>query len=671
MAASKERQIHSPPGLTASYLSNTTNMRQHLVRFHPETEKDPPTVPTTQRTILETVSKLPKNSQKAKSITKAIATFIVTDLRPYSVVNNRGFRLVVRTMEPRYKLPHRKHFAEKEIPHLYNETKARYTAVEVAAALATKANVLASMEKASRIALTCDAWTSVATKSFVTITAHFVLASDKNGWKLVSHVLQTREMSESHTGANVAELLKLAAAEWQISDKDLVLVTDNASNMVVAAQKANFVHLKCYAHTANLASQKALKLAAVAKLLARIRRISTFFHRSTTGLHLLEENQKLLGLKRHKLKTDVCTRWNSAYEMTERFLEQQPAIAATLLSPQLRKKETDIATLNENDVSNAEEMVSALKPMKDATTLMSQEKNPSACLIAPVHTKLLQNTEPNTEDSPLVRDIKKAIHDDLSSSEAEKSLLYTASALDPRFKALPFLSEEEREQTYGKVIAEAASLEVRVEEETPEDNARAAAVVTTPEPISAYTRAKDEMAKYRLALTPSLQEDPLLWWSVHQVLYPMIANVAKRYLCIPGSSVSAERVFSTAGDIVTAQRSTLKSEHIDQLVFLHKNIVVVQANANTNNYTVVSTTRPAFTTTHIKSQSFRWRAFAYPVEVGCTGSTPRLIKSLEVTGSKLRTALKDRAEEVEQGYSWLLALQKGQGMGKARIVGLA
>ena len=58
------------------------------------------------------------------------------------------------------------------------------------------------------------------------------------------------------------------------------------------------------------------------------------------------------------------------------------------------------------------------------------------------------------------------------------------------------------------------------------------------------------------------------------MLYPMIANVAKRYLCIPGSSVSAERVFSTARDIVTAQRSTLKSEHIDQLVFLHKNVCV-------------------------------------------------------------------------------------------------
>lgn len=119
-------------------------MRQHLVRFHPETEKAPPVVPATHRTILETDSKLPKK---------------------YLAVNNRGFRLAVRTMEPLYKLPHRKYFAEKEIPHLNDETKAY---------------ILESMKKASRVALTCDAWTSVATKSFVTITKHFVLESDKN-----------------------------------------------------------------------------------------------------------------------------------------------------------------------------------------------------------------------------------------------------------------------------------------------------------------------------------------------------------------------------------------------------------------------------------------------------------------------------------------------------------
>lgn len=82
------------------------------------------------------------------------------------------------------------------------------------------------------------------------------------------------------------------------------------------------------------------------------------------------------------------------------------------------------------------------------------------------------------------------------------------------------------------------------------------------------------MNKYCHAETPTLTEDPLCWWTKNQVMYPMISKLAKRYLCIPGTSVSAERVFSTAGDIVTAQRSTLNSEHVDQLLFLNKNLKV-------------------------------------------------------------------------------------------------
>ncbi len=39
------------------------------------------------------------------------------------------------------------------------------------------------------------------------------------------------------------------------------------------------------------------------------------------------------------------------------------------------------------------------------------------------------------------------------------------------------------------------------------------------------------------------------------------------FLCIPGTSVPAERVFSTAGDIVNAQRSVLRPYHVDQLIF--------------------------------------------------------------------------------------------------------
>lgn len=72
------------------------------------------------------------------------------------------------------------------------------------------------------MAITCDGWTSRATESFVTITAHII----KEDWQLVSYVLQTRSMEESHTGENLAKLLGEAAEEWGISDKDIVIVTD-------------------------------------------------------------------------------------------------------------------------------------------------------------------------------------------------------------------------------------------------------------------------------------------------------------------------------------------------------------------------------------------------------------------------------------------------------------
>ncbi|KAK0134681.1 Zinc finger BED domain-containing protein 1 [Merluccius polli] len=147
-------------------------------------------------------------------------------------------------------IPSRKFFSETAIPKLYHEVKS---------------GVKEKLSRAERVALTCDAWTSQATESHVTLTAHYI-AED---WSLSSHVLQTRAMSECHTGANIAELLRNVAAEWDISEKDAALVTGNAANMAVAAQLAGFLHIKCYAHTLNLASQRALKLPAVARLLGR------------------------------------------------------------------------------------------------------------------------------------------------------------------------------------------------------------------------------------------------------------------------------------------------------------------------------------------------------------------------------------------------------------------
>lgn len=85
------------------------------------------------------------------------------------------------------------------------------------------------------------------------------------------------------------------ANEWGIETHDLVLITDNASNMNMAAELCNFLHVRCYTHTLDLASEQALKLPAVALLLGRARQITAFFHRSTSTSHVLEQKHTVLG----------------------------------------------------------------------------------------------------------------------------------------------------------------------------------------------------------------------------------------------------------------------------------------------------------------------------------------------------------------------------------------
>ena len=99
-------------GIQIKYFRNTKNLRSHISRYHPElTEKREPVPDNSQRTIDQAVQ-LPPNSERAKRITKSIARFIAMNLRPYSVVENIGFRGMVGTLEPRYRIPSRQYFTD-------------------------------------------------------------------------------------------------------------------------------------------------------------------------------------------------------------------------------------------------------------------------------------------------------------------------------------------------------------------------------------------------------------------------------------------------------------------------------------------------------------------------------------------------------------------------------
>lgn len=376
------------------YSGNTTNLRNHIARHHGDLAKPA----SSSQTALEKAFgvKFPSNSMRALSITEGIGIFITKDLRPYSVVENAGFRLLMKRLEPRYVVPSRRHLSETVIPQMYGKTKDA---------------LVHSLKLAERVALTCDTWTSRNTVSYLTITCHHI----DEEWRLASSVLQTRAVETSHTAANLADLLVEAIEEWEISDKNPAIVTDNAANIVRAVQLMGRSHMGCFAHLLNLASQAGLKIPAIARLLGRVRRIVAFFHRSTTASHSLKEKQQLLQLPQHKLVMDVTTRWNSSLEMLDRFLEQQPAISAVLMSPDVRRRESDLCTLAETDITTAEDVVRCLGPMKTASLAISEEESPTMSMVAPLQVQLLNQMACTAEDTAIIKELKTAIHQNLSS----------------------------------------------------------------------------------------------------------------------------------------------------------------------------------------------------------------------------------------------------------------
>ena len=65
--------------------------------------------------------------------------------------------------------------------------------------------------------------------------------------------------------------------------------------------------------------------------------------------------------------------------------------------------------------------------------------------------------------------------------------------------------------------------------------------------------------------------NPLFFWRENQQTLPILAELARKWPCIPPSSASNKRVFSCGDNIVTAKRTKLMPENVDMLVYIQQN----------------------------------------------------------------------------------------------------
>ena len=67
-------------------------------------------------------------------------------------------------------------------------------------------------------------------------------------------------------------------------------------------------------------------------------------------------------------------------------------------------------------------------------------------------------------------------------------------------------------------------------------------------------------------LVPLTSGDPLSWWKANADEFPTLARMARDILSIPLTSVSVERIFSSAKDVIPYRRNRLSAKMIEQLL---------------------------------------------------------------------------------------------------------
>jgi hypothetical protein len=81
----------------------------------------------------------------------------------------------------------------------------------------------------------------------------------------------------------------------------------------------------------------------------------------------------------------------------------------------------------------------------------------------------------------------------------------------------------------------------------------------------------NEVAEYLKEDKIKFSQNPFEWWVNKKSKYPVLSRLARIYLAVPATSTPSERLFSDAGNLLTAKRSRMDPELFKRIMFLKRN----------------------------------------------------------------------------------------------------
>ncbi|XP_051914613.1 zinc finger BED domain-containing protein 4-like [Hippocampus zosterae] len=405
---------------------------------------------------------------------------------------------------------------------------------------------------------------------------------------MVTCLLDCFEFSERHTSENLAEELLKVAKEWNVENKVVCCVSDNAANITKAIKSLKWTHHPCLAHTLNLVVRDALKV--MKPTVDKVKGIVEFFHRSTTATQKLKSTPQQMGMPELKLKQECITRWNSTFHMLKRILESKDAVISTLAVIN-----APIDPLSQEEWEILQEACTVQEPFEQVTVEISADSYVTGSKVL-ILCKGLQKVTAEHQTSVTTGKVKELV-DALCASMDRKfhrmewnTVLSETTILDPRFKKLAFTDNRAVDEALQRITAAAA----RASQTTPlpggeegeegaeqqQEEPQACAVWRFfEERVTGSTTRRNPSSDAILEVRSYLEEplfqrsaDPLSWWEAKDSLYPRLTHVMTRRLCVVATSVPSERIFSKTGQMLTERRNRINPSKLRHLVFLNANL---------------------------------------------------------------------------------------------------
>ncbi len=362
--------------------------------------------------------------------------------------------------------------------------------------------------------------------------------------------------------------------------------------------------LPCVAHTLQLVIKDALKqVPSVDKSIKEASTVVGFFHRSLHWGCELKKQTNGLGLL-----AAVPTRWNSSLIMLRRLSQENiwRAVTDTLKKARNSKPAVNTPTLSTTR-SQLCDIVGLLENFEEATDSLQGDGTTISMVIPAIlgidELLAAQKTQYNNFQLQLRSALQRRFDDILRMPE-----FVLATFLDPRYKMMPFMRNDDdneplanlatssgRHQQALTPISVVSSTEARtlllqqirfhgLRESTVSTTARTAvAQVATGEDPSGMVQPlmKSIFSKFQTQLAADEQSEdvryfatptcpdimPESFWRKEATNYPVLAQLARKYLSIPASSASVERLFSVCGAIIRARRARLSARTVEALLF--------------------------------------------------------------------------------------------------------